>query len=241
MDNDIWERHRTIWQNKPVLRAIYEEWYKEIARWMSPGLTVELGGGIGNLKRFAPQVISTDVVTLPWLDAVADGQAIPFKRGSLSNIVMVDVLHHVEQVRKLFDEAVRVLRPGGRIIILDPYMSWLSWPIYTFLHREPVDMRADPLTVQPSNPNRRPFDANQAVATILFDRAFPDFQRRYPGLTRIVQRRLACLAYPLSGGFGQPSLYPEWMLRPLLALDRSLERLSSLLAFRVLIVLQKEQ
>jgi len=43
--------------------------------------------------------------------------------GSLANIVLFDTLHHFEIVRYSFDEALRVLEPGGRVIIMDPHSS----------------------------------------------------------------------------------------------------------------------
>ena len=41
--------------------------------------------------------------------------------GSLANIVLFDTLHHFEIVRYSFYEALRVLKPGGRVIIMAPY------------------------------------------------------------------------------------------------------------------------
>lgn len=239
MGDDVWARHREIWKHKPILRNIYGDWYGEIARWMVPGITLELGGGTGNLKHFSPRVISTDIVRLPWLDAVADAQALPFPKACLSNIILVDVLHHIEQVQLFFDEAERVLLPGGRLVILEPYISWVSWLVYSWLHPEPVNLKENVLAIRQANPFRQPFDGNQAVATILFQRQFEEFQRRYPDLEMISRRRLACLVYPLSGGFSRPALFPEWMFKSLMMLDRSLETWSSLFAFRLLAVLQK--
>ena len=45
----------------------------------------------------------------------------PRSSGSLANIVLFDTLHHLGNVRYFFDEALRVLQPGGRVIIMDPY------------------------------------------------------------------------------------------------------------------------
>ncbi|HWG97607.1 MAG TPA: hypothetical protein VN647_11025, partial [Nitrospira sp.] len=150
-----------------------------------------------------------------------------------------DSLHHIENVSLFFDEALRALRVGGRIIAIDPYLSWASWPIYRWLHPEPMNCTEDPLILKPQRIDRRPFDANQAVATILFEWNQPRFQSRYPGFSIQHIRRLACVAYPLSGGFNHPSFLPEWVLTPILRLERTLERIGWLLAFRMLVVLER--
>ena len=239
MSDEILRRHRLVWQKKPVLRLLYREWYQEIAGWLQPGRTLEVGGGTGNLKQFAPSVVCTDIVKLPWLDAVADAQQLPFVSGSLANIVLFDTLHHLENVRYFFDEALRVLQPAGRVIIMDPYISALSWPVYHFLHPEPVDFDQDPLALSPVQPGRKPFDANQAVATILFERSSRRFHELYPSLIKLRHHRLAFFAYPLSGGFDHSSLLPVFLVRPMLALERLSGFLNRFLAFRILVVLEK--
>jgi SAM-dependent methyltransferase len=240
MSDEILRRHQIVWQKKPVLRMLYTEWYREIVGWLQPGRTLEVGGGTGNLKEFAPSVVCTDIVKLPWLDAVVDAQQLPFAKGSLANIVLFDTLHHLETVRYFFDEALRVLQPQGRVIIMDPYISVCSWPVYHFLHPEPVDFDQDPLVLSPLQPGRKPFDANQAISTILFERSSRRFHELYPSLKKLRHHRLAFFAYPLSGGFEYPSLMPMWMLGPVLTLERLVGVLSRYLAFRILVVLEKE-
>ncbi|NGZ08326.1 MAG: methyltransferase domain-containing protein [Nitrospira sp. LK70] len=239
MFEEVLHRHRAVWQKKPELRRLYEDWYGEIIAWLVPGRTVELGGGTGNLKATVPGVYCSDVVVLPWLNVVADAQRLPFLSESLANLVLFDSLHHIENVSLFFDEALRTLHVGGRIIIMDPYLSWVSWPIYRWLHPEPMNRTEDPLVLKPPRSDRRPFDANQAVATILFERNQPRFQSRYPGFSVQHIRRLACLAYPLSGGFDHPSFLPEWLMTPILRLERTLERIGRLLAFRMLVVIER--
>ncbi|MDO8547304.1 MAG: class I SAM-dependent methyltransferase [Nitrospirales bacterium] len=236
---EILDQHRAVWQSKPVLRALYTAWYHEMVSHLQPGTTLELGGGTGNLKEFAPAVVCTDVVARPWLDVVADAQHLPIAAGTVSNIVLFDVLHHIENVRLFFDEAVRVLRPGGRIVVMDPYISWVSWPVYHYAHPEPVDFGQDPLRLRPPQADRAPFDANQAVATMLFERNYAAFHRQYPQLDKRTHRRLAFFAYPLSGGFEHPSLLPASFVQPLLALEHALGFLDRFLAFRILVVLEK--
>lgn len=239
MSNEILCRHQAVWQRKPVLRLLYTEWYREIVSWLRPGRTLEVGGGTGNLKEFFPGVLCTDVVRLPWLDAVADAQCLPFEANSLTNIVLFDTLHHIENVRLFFTEALRTLQSNGRLVIMDPYMSVLSWPIYHFFHQEPVDFSQDPLQLQLPKEDRKPFDANQAMATILFERSFEKFLRQYPQFKKLHHRRLGFFAYPLSGGFDHPSLLPVFLVRPVLALERAVHFLNRFLAFRILVVLEK--
>ena len=90
-----------MWNRKPVLRCIRRFlrshcFYDRIAAVCRAGLTIEIGGGIGNLKRRLTEVVATDIQSAPWLDCVADAQRLPFADACAANIVMVDVLHHLE-------------------------------------------------------------------------------------------------------------------------------------------------
>lgn len=241
MTEEIIKRHKETWENKPILRELYTNWYEQIVTKLAPGNTLELGGGSGNFKEFAANVVSTDLIPLPWIDRVADAQNLPFEDRSFDNIVMFDVLHHIENVTLFFNEALRVLRSGGRIAIMEPYMSVLSWPVYNFLHPEPVNFKQDPLTLVTVEKDRQPFDGNQAFATILFERNFNNFQQKYPQFTKVYHRRLAFFAYPLSGGFEKPSLLPISLLKPVLSLENAIGFMNRFLAFRIFIVLEKSE
>ena len=102
-----------------------------------------------------------------------------------------------------------------------------------------MDFRSDPLTIVAPLAQRRPFDANQAVARIVFERSYERFHQLYPQLAKIVHEHLAYFAYPLSGGFDRPSLVPLWSIDALLKCEQWCRRLGRLLAFRLLVVLEK--
>ena len=57
--------------------------------------TVELGSGIGKLKEYKPDAITTDVESTPWAEAVVDAEALPYADGELANLVLLDVFHHL--------------------------------------------------------------------------------------------------------------------------------------------------
>lgn len=238
--DDALRTYHDVWEKKPVLRLLYNDFYDRIAAVCGSGATIELGGGIGNLKERLPEVWATDIQFAPWLDCIADAQHLPFAAGAAGNIVMVDVLHHIEFPVVFLREAARVLRPGGRLVMVEPAITWGSSVFYRMLHQEPVRMRADILADGIPDPMRDPYAANQAIPTLLatrerdrFHRAFPEFK-----ITRVDWFSLA--AYPLSGGFKPWSLVPARLVRRLLAVERAIERrLGRLIAFRMMLVVEK--
>lgn len=234
--------YRAVWETKPVLRAIYTDLYREMAARLVPGRTLEVGGGSGNLKAFAPDVVSSDILWAPWLDVACDAQRLPFAAESLDNIVLMDVFHHIEHPLRFLQEAARVLRPGGRVTMCEPAITPTSWPIYSWLHPEPVDMSQDAFANGTPTPERDPYDSNQALATLMFARRSgrARLAERLPELALTERLYRSLWAYPLSGGFRRWRLLPNWGAKPLLAVERAaLPLLGPLCAFRLLVVLEK--
>ncbi len=235
----ILNEERGVWNAKPALRTIYQECYQLILSTCIKGNILEVGSGSGNLKRFAPAVIATDIVEVPWVDIVTDATRLPFQNSSISNLVCFDVLHHIQYPTHFLVEAERVLRPGGRLIACEPAITPFSKLFYEFFHPEPVDMKANPFAFGQRDPCRDPFDANQAIPTLLFLRENERFHRAFPNL--MIQRTdlLSLFAYPLSGGFRWWSLLPNKLIPSLLRLEkRLLPAVGKYMAFRMLAVIQ---
>lgn len=237
---DVLDHYRSIWEQKPVLRAVYNDIFERIASRTVAGTTLEIGGGIGNLKERIDYLISSDIQFAPWLDLVADAQKLPFSDGALSNIVMLDVLHHIEFPALLFREATRVLRPGGRIIMAEPGITLGSRLFYHLLHQEPVLMDADPLLEGSPDHNRDPYDSNQAIPTLLATSYREQFHAKFPDLAIVETQWFSFVAYPFSGGFRPWSLMNEPIARAMLWLEKHAEgALGRHFAFRLLTVVEK--
>lgn len=233
--------YRYAWESKPLLRRVYNDIYDRIASVCVEGQSVEVGGGIGQFKERFPSVIATDIQSAPWLDVVADAQQLPFADHSISNIVMVDVLHHVEFPQVFLREAERVLRPGGRCVAVEPAITWGSTLFYRLLHQEPVRMNANPLREGRPSVGRDPYESNQAIPSILIGRERERLSQLIPGLSLTTVEWFSLLVYPLSGGFKSWSLLPDQLGRHLLALEKKLEPVvGSFLGFRMLIAWERK-
>jgi SAM-dependent methyltransferase len=232
--------YRDVWDRKPVLRMVYDDFYDRIARACQPGRTIEIGGGIGNLKRRVPDVVSTDIQPAQWLDCVADAQRLPFAAGCAGNIVMVDVLHHLEYPLLFFREAARVLRVGGRVLMVEPAITWGSTLFYRCLHQEPVRTSAEVLNEGIPHPGRNPYDSNQAVPTVIVTRERDRFHGLLPQLRVVKVEWFSLAAYPLSGGFKPWSLINAGMAREILRFERAIEPvLGRFLGFRMMLTVEK--
>ena len=155
---------------------------------------------------------------------------------------MLDVLHHLERPIEFLSEASRVLRPGGRLAMIEPAMTPIARRFYENFHEEPVDMSADPFAPVAIDPDRDPFDANQAIPSLLFTSAAARsrLEAAVPSLRVTRVGWLSLFAYPLSGGFQNWSLMPAALVRPMLAIEEKIpEIIRRQMAFRMMVVLDR--
>jgi SAM-dependent methyltransferase len=234
--------HRGAWEKKNAIRLLYRDFHRQLLDSCPEGRVLDIGSGTAHIKDSRPDIVSTDILPFPGIDVVADAHRLPFPNKCFSGVVMLDVLHHLERPIEFLNEASRVLKPGGSLAMIEPAMTALARRFYDYFHDEPVDMAADPFAPVAINPDRDPFDANQAVPTLLF--ATPAACRRVeeaiPTLRVRSVKWLSLFAYPMSGGFQSWSLISAALVPAMLALEEKVpEAVRRQIAFRMMVVIER--
>jgi SAM-dependent methyltransferase len=234
-------QHRETFLQKPALRAVYKHWAHYIKGFLSAieGKSIELGCGCGALSQFLPQLISTDIYKHDWVNEVVDACSMPYADNACANFVAVDMLHHLYDLSEFFNEVNRALKKGGRLIMLEPYISAVSFIVYHYFHHEPVDMKVFPFTpIKIKDASGEA--ANTALPTLLFMRYRSEFIRRWPQLKIFKIELRDGIIYPLTGGFSRRNWLPPFLIEFLMNIEDIFLRFSGCLqAMRMLIVIEK--
>jgi SAM-dependent methyltransferase len=232
------ELRRSIITSKPFLRGIYEDWYRAILNRIpsGEGSVLELGSGAGFFQQFLPDVITSEVFGCPGVQLVADARNLPFSAGDLRAIVMTDVLHHIPDVSAFFREATRCLRPGGVVVMVEPWVSPWSRIIYTHLHHEPFESEVERWDFPAKGPLS---DANGALPWILFERDRKRYAQEFPDLKIEEVRPMMPFRYLVSGGVSMRTLMPGWTTPLWKAVERACEPQMKRLAMFSLISLRR--
>lgn len=233
-------QNRESWDRKPGLRAIYGEFYREITariRRDIGGKIVELGSGLGNIKTMLPECITTDIFPNPWIDQVEDAYQLSFENGSVSNLILFDVWHHLQFPGTALKEFRRVLAPGGRVIVFDPAMGLIGRVVLGCFHHEPLGLKQPITWDAPKGSSTKEFSyyAAQGNASRIFRK--PEFKAQLADWRITELAYFSGLAYVATGGFRGPQFAPGVVLEWMTAVDSVLSKFPWI-ASRMLIVLE---
>jgi SAM-dependent methyltransferase len=198
---------RKIISSKPFLKSIYDEWYALLASAVPPGEggVLELGSGAGYCEQFIDGLITSEVFPCSTAQLVVNAEQMQFPDGSLRAIVFTDVLHHIPDVRRFFAEATRCLRPGGKILMIEPWVTPWSRFIFREFHHEPFLPEAQDWSFASDGPLS---GANGAIPWIVFVRDHSQFAAEFPELSIETIKPFLPFRYLISGGVSMRSLMP---------------------------------
>ena len=242
LHQDLIDKNQEYWNRKPLLRALYGDFYRLISNHLS-GLSdskiAELGSGLGNIHDVIPECIRTDLFPNPWIDQIENAYKLSFADESVSDLILTDVFHHLKYPGTALKELSRVLRQGGKVIMLEPCISALGLIVYGALHDEPIAITKKIEWFAPESwkPENIDFYAAQGNATRIF--VSNKFHANLKNWKRIQTIRLSAIAYAASGGYSKPQLYPTALLPFIKKLEKVLDLFPILYATRLLVILEK--
>lgn len=215
-----------IIQSKIALKLFYEKIYSCYSQCLKAapisGMAIEFGAGAGFVKQLIPEMVTSDVIPYAGIDMVLDVQSLSLADESVRAAFFTNVLHHVPDVEKMFNELSRVLMPGGKILIIDQYPGWPARLIFRYAHHEPFVPEARDWRFETSGPLS---GANGALAWILFFRDRKRFEEKFSRLKIISIERHTPFYYWLSGGLKSWSLIPGFLASTVLFCDWLLGRI----------------
>jgi SAM-dependent methyltransferase len=231
-DHEVVRRHRAIWAARPELRAVYHEWFAQLLRWVD-GLhpIVEIGAGPGFFKEYFPQLISTDIVPTSYNNITCDAVSLPFQSGSVGALVMLDVLHHLGQPLGFLAEAGRVLRPHGRLAMIEPWITAPSYLLYRYFHHEDCCLNVD-VRAPFGEVGKRAFDGNAAIPFKLVKRYKPGTS----SLRLVHADPFLGLPYLATLGFQRTCPIPQTLIEIAKAGERFFNPMRKFVATRILLV-----
>lgn len=229
------------WKNKPLLKLIYNSFYQLISEYIchSDGLIVELGSGIGNVKEVIPNCLRTDIFPNPWIDQQENAYKLSFESGTISNLIILDVFHHLRYPGTALEEFNRVLTDKGRVIVFEPYLSLFGLLIYGLIHHEDLGINEQ---IQWKTPNNQQIENDTYYAAagnasrIFFGKKFLPILSEW---NIIEKKRMSAVSYIASGGYSGPQLYPLNAYSIVKHIDKMFDLIPILFGTRCLIVLEK--
>jgi len=146
----------------------------------------------------------------------ADAETLPFKDHSFDLVYSWGVLHHTPEIKSAFQEAFRVLAPGGTLKIMmyhvPSWTGWLIWVRYGLLARKPFSRVKDLIYQHLESPGTRAFTCREAN-DLLSKMGFAQISSEVTlGPSDLLSMRLSDKYTSVIYRIAQ-KLYPRWLVK----------------------------
>ncbi len=233
---DTLELHNKLIKEKKFLNLVYKTFYQKLLKIDFPrGEIIELGSGGGFIKEINPNIITSDIISGLEIDKVFSANKIPFPNNSISGFIMLNVFHHIKNPVKALVEMERVLKKGGKIVMIEPFNSLWGRFIYKNFHHEAFN----PSSSWKVKGRGRLTDANGAITWIIFVRDSAIFKKRFPKLQVLSVEPHTPFLYLLSGGLSDFQLIPSFFFTAIKTIEEIISPLNFHLGMFVTIELKK--
>ncbi|PYL66090.1 MAG: methyltransferase [Verrucomicrobia bacterium] len=238
--------HADTLMRKQLIRGVFKEFYdtsmaldRNYFRDVT-GHRIELGAGTSFFKQCYSSVISTDVQPAPHLDRVIDAQEMDLEDQSVRTLFCINCFHHFTAPQRFFSEVLRVVKPGGGCVIIDPYFGLLAEVLYKRLFRsESYDPEA-PNWSYCVDPVTNEVLPNQALSYVVFFRDRTKFTTMFPDLEMVYTTILPnYLRYLLSGGLNFRQVIPSFLAPLLRKVELASSQLTRVLGLHHVLVLRR--
>ena len=233
--------HKNIIKKKDFLYRLYLEYYgifKESIKDIPDGLKIEIGSGGGFLKEVISDVITSDVIELPDVDKVFFAEKIPYPDKSVAAFFLLGTLHHIKEPEKFFSEINRCMKPGAKIIMIEPANTLFSRFFFKYIHHEQFDEKKVDWKVDGKG---RLGDANLAIPWIIFIRDREKFLKKYPELEIFQIKKHTPFRWFLSGGLSYRQFVPSASFGLFTGIEKLLSPFNNTLGSFMTIVLKKSK
>lgn len=207
---------------------------------------LEIGAGAGTSSIFlkSRNVKMTDLLVTgnKLVFSGVDAHNLPYPDNSFDSSFAIDALHHLANPFLCISEMLRVIKPGGKVIFIEPYVSILSYPIYKLFHAELTTIRL----------HKAYFLRNQKVASegnqVVCQAIFKHKTFRHEIISAIhnsseveIQYR-DILAFFMTGGINNPLPTNPKFLKKVLGLEKRFPQIiSKWLGSRMVVVISKRE
>ena len=187
-------------KSNKALGFIYKEWYELISKLLTEidGINIELGCGASFIDQVNKSIKKTDVFLNSNTDFKLNAMDIGKRfESSISNLILVNVFHHISDPELFLKSAEKSLLIGGRIIMIEPSNNYWSRFVYKLIGHEPFNTRQINWKFESKDPL---LDSNQALSWIIFERDLKKFKYLFPMFSLIHKKNMMPCSYLLSGG-----------------------------------------
>jgi ubiquinone/menaquinone biosynthesis C-methylase UbiE len=205
---------------------------------------LEIGAGAGTSSIFlkSKRITMTDLLVTGNKSVFSgvDAHNLPFPEHDFNSSFAIDALHHLANPFLCISEMLRVVKPGGKVIFIEPYVSIFSYPIYKLFHPELTTLRLHKEYFLRNQ--KAASEGNQVVCQTIFrHKSFRhEIIKAMDQGSKVEIYYRDILAFFLTGGITNPLPTSPRILKLVLGLEKRFPQIAfKLLGSRMVVVITK--